>query len=161
MTITYKDISERQKQLNIARESRIEIVVTEAVALVEAYQKSLVLDKSTWKDIEGKEQPYVMAGVLDKEGNFIKKPLTSIELGADYVLSFEVATVVDDSPRGGDMITQSICISIDGGVAKVNLQDVGKIISVIDGDRTGICDAMKDRVLMSIYDDGLEEKRYF
>lgn len=87
------------KTAKYCREKRTELVVTEAIALVEAYQKSLVLDKSTWKDIEGKEQPYVMSGVLDKDGNFIKKPLTGIELREDYVLIFEVATVVDDTPE--------------------------------------------------------------
>jgi hypothetical protein len=161
MTITYKEIRERQEQLNAKRDERINRVVSEAIALVNAYFESLQLQSSTWKDIQGVEHPYVFTGVMGLDGSFTKASLSEIELDGNYGLSFNVCTVIDDSPRGGQSIMQSLFLFIDDGVAKVHLQDLGKTFPVMDGNRLKICDAMKDQVLASIGDSALEDTKYF
>ncbi|MBP1004259.1 hypothetical protein [Serratia fonticola] len=161
MTVTYKEIRERQEQLKAKRDERINRVVSEAVALVNAYFESLQLKNSTWKDIQGVEQPYVFTGVMDLDGSFTTASLSEIELDDNYGLSFNVFTVIDDSPRGGQSIMQSLHLFIDEGVTKVNLQDSGRVLPIIDGNRSKICDAMKDQVLASIGDSALEDTKYF
>ncbi|CAI1875869.1 Uncharacterised protein [Serratia fonticola] len=161
MTVTYKEIRERQEQLNAKRDERINRVVSEATALVNAYFESLQLKNSTWKDIQGVEKPYVFTGFMDLNGSFTKASLSEIELDERYGLSFNVCTVVDDSPRGGEAIMQNLYLFIDDGVTKVHLQDLGKTLPVIDGNRSKICDAMKDQVLASIGDSALEDTKYF
>lgn len=56
---------------------------------------------------------------------------------------------------------QSLHLFIDEGVTKVNLQDSGRVLPIIDGNRSKICDAMKDQVLASIGDSALEDTKYF
>lgn len=160
MTVTYKEIRERQEQLNTTRNERINRVISEAVTLVKMYVESLQLENSTWKDIQGVEQPYVFTGVMSN-GEFTKTPLTDIEVDNNYGLDFYVCTVTDDSPRGGQSSMLNIYLYIEGGVVKVGLPDSGKTIPVIDGNCTQVCDAMKDHVLMSIRDFALEDTKYF
>ncbi|MFN1150135.1 hypothetical protein, partial [Serratia liquefaciens] len=103
---------------------------------------------------------YVFTGFMNK-GELTKAPLTGIDLDVHYGLSFNVCTVIDDSPRGGQVMMLSIYLFIEDGVAKVNLQDSGKTLPVIDGNRSQICDVMKDQVLMAIHDSALEDTQYF
>ncbi|MBP0999914.1 hypothetical protein J8629_22945 [Serratia fonticola] len=98
---------------------------------------------------------------MDLDGSFTTASLSEIELDDNYGLSFNVFTVIDDSPRGGQSIMQSLHLFIDEGVTKVNLQDSGRVLPIIDGNRSKICDAMKDQVLASIGDSALEDTKYF
>lgn len=158
MTITYKEIRERYVQLEKAQEEKRHRVVTEALKLVNAYKESLALENPTWTDIEGKEQSYVMVGYTD-DCDFIKKPITSIEPDRLYNLSFDIATVINDSPRGGEIKLVSVSVSIRKGIVGVDMGN--KYISIIADDWTEVCNLIKDQVFMSIRDSGLEDVTYF
>lgn len=169
MTIEYAQIRERREQVEQARIDRQNVVVSEAQALVEAYEASLNLEKNTWQDIKGISIPYVMAGRVYDEQHFKRCALNTIELNNDYSLSFSISTVIDDSPRGGALSRVDINLSIkDGnGTVGVSLEPNGRKkifdIAATENKYKDVCEEIKLRVLMSVNDENLifEEDKSF
>lgn len=169
MSIDYAQIRERREQVEKAREGRHALVISEAQSLVDAYEESLNLDNKTWTDVKGITVPYVMAGRLYDEVNFRRCALNSIELNNDYSMSFSIATVVDDSPRGGALSRVDIRVSIKDSkgvvVADVGIGQKSKRfeIPVTDNKYKAACEEIKLLVLMSVNDSNLifEEDEHF
>lgn len=157
MSITYSDIRERRRQVDEMREQRNALVIKEACALIAAYERSLELESPTWTDIKGVKNPYVIAGV-DDNGNFKKHPTSGIELDERYGLRFALATVIDDSPHGGDIVSANIYLWVDGGETKIIINDSGRPSTLIEGEGRfkGICEEIKTHVLMQINDPALD-----
>ncbi|MEQ1964351.1 hypothetical protein ABLB69_14520 [Xenorhabdus khoisanae] len=149
MTVTYKTIRERKITVDEIRKDNINRIYREAADLVEAYKRSLELDNETWIDVQGATRPYVMAGIMS-EYAFEQKAPTSIKLTPDYHLHFVIATVIDDSPRGGDMALVDVELFIDGNQMTACVGQPTKIVYIFDGDKAEVCDIIKDNVLMII-----------
>ncbi|WP_258086947.1 hypothetical protein [Xenorhabdus bovienii] len=154
MTVTYVDIRERKKKVEKAQNERINLIYSEAVALVNAYKNSLEIESDAWLDFDGIPQPYVMTGLIYGE-NFRKAGLTSIELSSDYAINFTIATVVDDSNRGGDTVLVNISLFVDDNVVTVIVGNEEQEYPIIDGNLVNICNAIKDQVLFGIDDPNL------
>ncbi|MCP9270370.1 hypothetical protein M5U04_20410 [Xenorhabdus sp. XENO-1] len=149
MTVTYKTIRERKITVNEIRKDNINRIYREATDLVEAYKRSLELDNETWIDVQGATRPYVMAGIMS-EYAFEQKAPTSINLTPDYHLHFVIATVIDDSPRGGDTALVDVELFIDGNQMTARVEQGYENIYIFDDDKTEVCDTIKDTVLMII-----------
>ncbi|PHM60594.1 hypothetical protein Xsto_03850 [Xenorhabdus stockiae] len=152
MTITYNDIREKTAKVKEEREAKINLIYSEAFVLIEAYKHSLGLKKDdVWFNLNGEPKPYVMTGLLGDE-QFQKLPLTSIELTPEYHLKFIIGTVTDDTPRGGSASLVEIELFVDGHQMTAKVGAGSKKFPIFDGDRTNICDAIKDEVMMMIND---------
>lgn len=154
MTVTYKEIRERYQQLENARDKRVDDVKRYAALLVKAYGESLELESATWKTIQGAQKPYVDAGLMF-DNKFKSTNINGILLDKQYGLRFFIATVVDDSPRGGETVAVCVRIFIENDILIAEIGDNSKRISVIDGQFDAVCVEIKDCVLMAISDPGL------
>ncbi|MBD1229106.1 hypothetical protein [Xenorhabdus griffiniae] len=149
MTVTYKTIRERKISVDERHQDNINWIYRKATDLVEAYIRSLELDNKSWIDVQGAEKPYVMTGFMAEYG-FEQKTPTSIKLTPDHHLHFAIATVIDDSPRGGDTAVVDVELFIDGNQMTAIVGQPSKLIYIFDDDETEFCDAIKDNVLMII-----------
>ncbi|CDH22131.1 hypothetical protein KKJ17_19560 [Xenorhabdus bovienii] len=149
MSVTYKTIRERKINVDERRQANINRIYKEATDLIEAYKHSLELENESWTDVQGAERPYVMVGAMS-EYAFEQKIPTSIKLSSDYRLHFVIATVIDDSPRGGDTALVNVELFIDGNQMTAHVEQGHKKIYIFDDDKKEFCDAIKDNVLMII-----------
>ena len=160
MTVTYKDIRERFTQLEKAKEDRRILVTTESMKLADAYYTSLGLENPVWVDVQGTNKPYVIIGSMHGD-RFVAESFSTIPLDEDYGINFTLATVVDDSPRGGESKLVNIYLRIKDGVTTVWVSDAVREISVIDDNWADVCRLIKDKVYMAISDQGLGQPEYF
>ncbi len=163
MTITYEDIKNKRKQLDDKRSAHVARVVEGIRGLRDAYISSLKLPSKTWMDINGNERQYV---VLRNRDGFELQPHT-IPLNEDYKASFIISTVVDDTPRGGGAIAVPISVFIIDGKLSVEVNEPTSwefyssyIAEGEQGAFDEVCEKIKDAVLMSIVDHGLELKSF-
>ncbi|KJF76198.1 hypothetical protein UA45_19850 [Morganella morganii] len=79
-----------------------------------------------------------------------------------YLLDFDIETVIDDSPRGGDYIrvninlwvgsNDTLCVRIDGA---------SEVYQIIDDSWSKVCDKIKDRVILAIGDPDLKKTNHY
>ncbi|MBD8128957.1 hypothetical protein [Pantoea agglomerans] len=173
--VTYEDMKKKRLELEEKVNARRNTIRTIVVQLRDAYIESLSLPATSWKRIDGAEMPYVRLCVRnrDNEGfetqeytevNPLNMPLTD-----DYHADFWLSTVIDDTPRGGTEVFVNVDIFEKDGAPKVVLREDGyqprpPINLIRDGNSylcDDICKAIKDIVLMSIVDPGLNRPRGF
>ncbi|HBN7019238.1 TPA: hypothetical protein PJF92_000116 [Escherichia coli] len=163
MTITYEDIKNKRKQLDDKRSAHVARVVDGIRGLRDSYISSLELPSKTWMDINGKERQYVL---LRNSDGYELQPHT-IPLNEDYKASFIISTVVDDTPRGGGEVYVPVVVFIIDDKLKVEVNEPASwefhSCFVAEGEQGAfdeVCEKIKDAVLMSIADHGLELKSF-
>lgn len=154
MTVTYADIRKRKDELDNKRVANVNKVIHLAETLVEEYKKSLGLEKETWTDFQGGENKYVTVGVVSNNGEFKAKKLHEIPVTGYKSIRFHIATVVDDSPRGGDVLILGVSISLsltDENAATLYIDDPSLTSASIREDRwEDACNKIKDAVYMGV-----------
>ncbi|PHM54519.1 hypothetical protein [Xenorhabdus sp. KK7.4] len=152
MAVTYKDMHEKMRSIQNEIQKRDNFLRKMAQKLIKTYEYSLQLESSHWTDIEGRDRPYVFIGDVE-EGDFTKKHINDIEVNGN-TMKFVIATVVDDSPRGGDAAGCEIELSTDKYAEEINIKfqtKKGKCEVTIRGDDwREACDILKDATYMDI-----------
>ncbi|ECD3769632.1 hypothetical protein E0S08_25895 [Salmonella enterica subsp. enterica serovar Onderstepoort] len=149
--VTYADIRAKQAEILEAKQEYIQRLRDTAKRLVSVYEDSLELPASQWRDINGKERPYVYISWCGHDN----KP-EDLRVELQDGVEFDLCTVIDDNPRqtasvkvgvkivllDGDNIT----ISVDGYQARTfsHVDTYAKINEV--------CEFIKDSILMSMND---------
>lgn len=169
--VTYEDIRKRRLDLDSQITNRSDSIRRAVKTLVDAYIDSLKLPAPAWRSLDGAEMPYVRVLVVDD--NQDGSPLVEVHplkmsLTENYHAHFWLETVVDDSPRGGDAVKVNLDIYDDEGQVKavVSMEDnryrphlKDPLTLSLDGktfNTEDICNVLKDCVLMSITDPGLD-----
>ncbi|WP_272694385.1 hypothetical protein [Providencia sp. PROV036] len=151
MTITYADIRKKKKEIDNKRITACINVIHQAVNLVCEYRESLGLPKETWDDIQGNANNYVMVGELFSDGVFKEKSLNDMPVKDYKTIEFDIATVVDDSPRGGDFVIVHVILTVnEDNSTSVMLLPGSDFISVIDGRWGEACNKIKDATYLGI-----------
>ncbi|MET4859790.1 hypothetical protein [Morganella morganii] len=162
MNITYKDIQDRVAKVEEAKAERINRVTLAASTLVEKYIKSLNLESEAWKSIDGAYKPYVTTGKQFDEHSYVSRPVTSLPLSEGYSLDFDIATVIDDSPRGGEAVRVNVNLWVNSDdVLCARIDGAAGTYQVIDGDWDKVCDKIKDHVILAIEDPALKVTTYY
>ncbi|MCC8379879.1 hypothetical protein [Xenorhabdus sp. PB30.3] len=154
MTVTYKDMHEKMLSIQNEIQKRDNFLRKIAQKLVKAYEDSLQLESHHWTDIEGRDRPYVLIGDIE-EGDFTKKHINDIEVNGN-TMKLVIATVVDDTPRGGDTAGCEVEISTDKYAEEINIKfqtKKGQQAVVIRGDdwreaRDILKDATYSRIIL-------------
>ncbi|POE20491.1 hypothetical protein [Pectobacterium odoriferum] len=156
MALTYQDIRAKREQNEERRDRLINTVIKEAHELLIEYVESLELGSATWADINGVNREYVEAGVMFG-GEFKRYPLNSITLDDKYGARFAIATVIDDTPRGGEIIPIGVYLYIRDGNVIVNIDNSNRPITVIQGENKykNVCEEIKTQTLVAMNDPGL------
>lgn len=154
MTITYEKMREKMESIKSERKNRFDFIQKSIRELVEAYKGSLYLPSKTWKGIDDKEYQYVTIGKMI-DGKFSDKPIEPIEY---HVVNIAIATVVDDTGRGGQSAICELEISTDRFAEELYVHVKGRNgrkVTIIDGDYREACDLIKDVSYSDIsgYDD--------
>ncbi|CAM6963594.1 MULTISPECIES: hypothetical protein [Escherichia] len=147
--VTYVDIRAKRAEILKAEQEYIQRLRDTAKRLVNAYEDSLELPASQWRDINGKERPYVY---ISWRGHDKKPEDLWVEL-QDGV-EFDLCTVIDDNPRQSEWVKvgvkillldgDNITISVDGYQARTfsHVDTYAKF--------NEICEFIKDSILMSM-----------
>ena len=154
MTITYEKMREKMEGIQSERKRRFDFIRKSIDALVKAYRGSLDLPSDTWQSIGGQEYSYVTLGVMI-DGKYSWSPQTPIEF---HIVNAAIATVVDDTGRGGQKVTCELEISTDRHAEELYVSVKGKNggkVTVTGGDYREVCDLIKDVSYADIsgYDD--------
>ncbi|NUH56534.1 hypothetical protein HUK76_23090 [Citrobacter portucalensis] len=149
--VTYADIRAKQVEILEAEREYIQRLRDTAKRLVNAYEDSLSLPASQWRDINGKERPYVYISWRGQD----KKPEDLwVELHDGVV--FDLYTVVDDNPRQSASVKVGVKIMLlDGDNITVSVDCYqARTFSHVDTDAklNEICGFIKDSILMSMND---------
>lgn len=151
MTITYADIRKKKKEIDSKRIDSSNKVTQLAEKLVNEYQKSLNLPSETWSDIQGGVNKYVMVGIYNEGFNFREQSLYSIPVIDYKSIEFDIATVVDDTPRGGDFVVIHICLTVnDDETITVMLPSASDFITVRGDKWDEACNKIKDATYLGI-----------
>ncbi|WP_274371010.1 hypothetical protein [Morganella morganii] len=162
MNITYKDIQDRVAKVEEAKVERINRVTLAASTLVEKYTKSLNLESDAWQSIDGEYKPYVTTGKQFDANSYVTKPVSGLPLSESYSLDFDIATVIDDSPRGGDTVRVNINLWVNSDdVLCVRIDSAAGTYQVIDDCWDKVCDKIKDNVILAIEDPALKVTTYY
>ncbi|ENY3616507.1 hypothetical protein ACFMH7_004831 [Escherichia coli O8:H49] len=149
--VTYADIREKQAKILKAEQEYIQRLRDTAKRLVSAYEDSLELPVSQWRDINGKERPYVH---ILWNGHNIKPEDLRVDL-QDGV-AFDLWTVVDDNPRQSASVKVGIqIVLLDGDNIAISVDGYRAITFLhVDTDVqiNEICEFIKDSILMSMND---------
>lgn len=149
--VTYVDIRAKRAEILKAEQGYIQRLRDTAKRLVSVYENSLELPASQWRDINGKERPYVY---ISWRGHVNKPEDLRVEL-QDGV-EFDLCTVIDDNPRQSEWVKvgvkillldgDNITISVDGYQARTfsHVDTYAKFNEV--------CEFIKDSILMSMND---------
>lgn len=147
--VTYVDIRAKRAEILKAEQGYIQRLRDTAKRLVSVYENSLELPASQWRDINGKERPYVY---ISWRGHVNKPEDLRVEL-QDGV-EFDLCTVIDDNPRQSEWVKvgvkillldgDNITISVDGYQARTfsHVDTYAKF--------NEICEFIKDSILMSM-----------
>ncbi|HGM5433521.1 hypothetical protein [Serratia liquefaciens] len=90
MSITFKELSEKQQQINEAKRQYIQCIRGAAKEVLENYTGSLSLESKNWKAVNGQDYPYVY--IDSGEPADLEVDLTS-------GCRFSIATVTEGTPR--------------------------------------------------------------
>ncbi len=149
--VTYADIRAKRAEILKAEQEYIQRLRDTAKRLVSVYEDSLELPASQWRDINGKERPYV--NIL-WNGHNTKPEDLRVEL-QDGV-AFNLWTVVDDNPRQSTSVKVGIQILLlDGDNITISVDGYqARTFSHVDTDAkiNEVCEFIKDSILMSMND---------
>lgn len=154
MTITYEKMREKMEGIQSERKKRFDFIRKSIRELGLAYKESLDLPSNDWTGIDGKNYPYFMVGKMDN-GTFVHLPLEPIEY---HIVDIAIATVVDDTGRGGQNVSCELQLSTDRFAEELYVHvkgNGGGKVTVIDGDYREVCNLIKDVSYADIsgYDD--------
>lgn len=151
MTITYADIRKKKIEIDNKRIDSSNKVTQLAEKLVNEYQKSLNLPSETWGDIQGGVNKYVMVGAYNEGFGFKEKSLYNIPVIDYKSIEFSIATVIDDTPRGGDFVVVNICLTVnEDEVVTVMLLSASDFITVRGDKWDEACNKIKDATYLGI-----------
>lgn len=154
MTITYEQMREKMEGIQSERKRRFDFIQKSMRELVTAYKGSLDLPADSWKGIDDKEYPYVTIGKM-VDGLFANLQVEPIEY---HIIDIAIATVVDDTGRGGQNVSCELQLSTDRFAKELYVHVKGHRggkVTVIDGDYREVCNLIKDVSYADIssYDD--------
>ena len=148
MTITYKEMREKALTIQAEKDKRVEFIKSSVEKLVSDYIESLGLENELWTDLDGRNIDYVRMGMASEGGyRFYIDDITT------HHTQLAIFTVVNDDPRGGDEAKCVISLESDkfaeSLVVKIHNNPI-KQFTVVNGDFTDVCDAIKDSTYANI-----------
>ncbi|EIE3257210.1 hypothetical protein LDH75_004727 [Escherichia coli] len=149
--VTYADIRAKQAEILKAEQEYIQRLRDTAKRLVSVYEGSLELPASQWRDINGKERPYVY---ISWRGHVNKPEDLRVEL-QDGV-EFDLCTVIDDNPRQSASVKVAVkIVLLDGDNITISVDGYqARTFSHVDSYAkfNEVCEFIKDSILMSMND---------
>lgn len=150
MTITYQNMKDKKESFDIEFRNRVSLLSRTAKNIMDAYEESLDLPEKTWRAFTGEYKRYVVA-YKNENGKYSElKHIDSID-NNNY--PFSIGTVLEASDLGGDMAICDMTLIADRNAEEVTVIIHGKNkkeFTVIDGDLTNICNAIKEATYADI-----------
>jgi len=146
VSITFKELSEKQQQINEAMHQYIQCIRDAAKEVLENYTCSLSLDSKHWKAINGHDYPYVY--IDSGEPADLEVDLTS-------GCRFSIATVTEGTPRSCSQYLVPVEIYVEKDELHIKVGEhsqYSKIFFPVDSKAkySEISEAIKDCVMLQM-----------
>ncbi|EMF6669778.1 hypothetical protein RGI97_002803 [Serratia marcescens] len=146
MAITFKDLAEKQQQINETQRQYRQGIRDAAKNLFDNYVSSLNLEKRTWKSLNGKEYPYIYVNEGSPED--LQVDLTEGSI-------FTIVTIADATPRTTVGYNVTIHIYVQDDALSIQVGDPEnyyKNFYPVDSESklSEVSEAIKDAVMMQM-----------